>query len=263
MLTVQNVCQFLESFAPRRLAEDWDNVGLLLGDRDRGVTNVMTCLTITPETVDEAIARDVQLIVAHHPLPFRPLKRITADNVTGQMLLGLLENRIAVYSPHTAFDSAGSGINQRLAEGLGIVDPRPLEPVEGDPDGLGAGRYGRLAEPISVAEFVARTKSFLRLDGLHLVGDQSRSIDRVAVACGSAGQFLQPAMRKGCDCLVTGETNFHTCLEAKANQVTLVLPGHFASERFALEVLANALAEEFPSATIWASTEESDPLTWN
>ena len=260
--TVQHFCQFLETFAPRRLAEDWDNVGLLLGDRSRPVSNVMTCLTITPEVVTEAIEKTTQLIVTHHPLPFRPLKRITADSVTGSMLMQLLEHKIAVYSPHTSFDSTHQGINQRLAEGLGVVDPVPLEPIEGDEDGLGSGRYGKLQSATLLTDFIAVAKKFLSLDGLHVVGEASHRVTRVAVACGSAGQFLQAAKRKGCDCLVTGETNFHTCLEAKANNVALVLPGHYASERFALEVLAKLLKEEFPDTMVWPSIEESDPLTW-
>lgn len=262
MHTVQHFCQFLESFAPRRLAEDWDNVGLLVGDRNRQVANVMTCLTVTPETVDEAIANDAQLVVTHHPLPFRPVKRITADSVPGSMLLKLIENQIAVYSPHTSFDSAQQGINQRLAEGLGVVNPTPLQPIEGDPDELGAGRYGKLASPLPLNEFLEQAKSFLKINGLHCVGDSTQTVSKVAVACGSAGQFLQPALRVGCDTLVTGETNFHTCLEAKANDAALVLPGHYASERFALEVLAELLKAEFAEAKIWASNEESDPLSW-
>lgn len=262
MHTVQHFCQFMESFAPRRLAEDWDNVGLLIGDRNRNVDKVMTCLTVTPETVEEAIAQNAQMIVTHHPLPFRPVKRITADSVPGSMLLQLIEHQIAVYSPHTSFDSAQSGINQRFAEGLGIVDPIPLQPIEGDPDELGAGRYGKLASAIPLSEFLNNVKSFLKIDGLHCVGTGTQTVSKVAVACGSAGQFLQPALRVGCDCLVTGETNFHTCLEAKANKAALVLPGHYASERFALEVLAELLKDEFADATIWASVEESDPLCW-
>lgn len=262
MHTVQHFCQFLESFAPRRLAEDWDNVGLLLGDRGRIVERAMTCLTVTPESVQEAIEKQANLIITHHPLPFRPLKRITADNITGEMLLDLIENKIAVYSPHTSFDSAQAGINQRLATGLGIVKPVPLEPIENDPDGLGAGRYGDLASPILLKQFVQQVKKFLKLDGLHLVGEPTHQVSRVAVACGSAGQFLAAAKRKGCDCLVTGETNFHTCLEAKASEVALVLPGHYASERFALVVLADLLKKEFDQATIWASDKECDPLTW-
>ena len=222
----------------------------------------MTCLTITPESVKEAIDKSADLIVTHHPLPFRPLKRITADNVTGAMLLELVENKIAIYSPHTSFDSAKDGINQRLAEGLGIVEPQPLEPIEGDVDQLGSGRYGKLAQKVKLSEFITSVKQFLSLDGLHYVGTFEQTVSKVAVACGSAGQFLRTAKRQGCDCLVTGETNFHTCLEAKANSVALVLPGHFASERFALEVLASLLGQEFSDATVWASADEVDPLTW-
>ena len=102
----------------------------------------------------------------------------------------------------------------------------------------------------------------LKLEGLQIVGDLQQSVTKVAVACGSAGQFLAQAKRCGCDCLVTGETNFHTCLEAKANDVALVLPGHYASERFALEMLAEVLTVEFPDCRVWASAKESDPLSW-
>ncbi len=262
MPTVQHFCQFLESFAPRRLAEDWDNVGLLIGDRGRPADRVMTCLTITPESVKEAIERQAHLVITHHPLPFRPLKRITADNTTGEMLLDLIENKVAVYSPHTSFDSAENGINQRLAEGLGVISPQPLEPFDGDPDQLGSGRFGSLAEALPLKKFVQNVKGFLKLDGLHLVGEPLQSIRKVAVACGSAGQFLQQAKRVGCDCLVTGETNFHTCLEAKANGIALVLPGHYASERFALVLLSDLLKQEFSTAKVWASEQECDPLTW-
>ena len=262
MPTVHEFCKYLETFAPVRLAEDWDNVGLLIGDRDRSVSRAMTCLTITPESVDEAVQREAQLIVTHHPMPFRALKRITTGDVTGAMLTKLIENRVAVYSPHTAFDSAMGGINQSLAEGLKLIDPKPLEPIDGDPDQLGAGRYGDLASHISLAEFVAQTKKFLGLVGIRYVGKPDQTVSRVAVACGSAGQFLKLAGKQGCDAFVTGETNFHTCLEAKATNVALVLPGHYASERFAVEILADLLRKEFADVDVWPSNEESDPLTW-
>ena len=262
MDTVLDFCQFLGDFAPPHLAEDWDNVGLLVGDHDRPVPSAMTCLTITPESVAEAIEKKATLIVTHHPLPFRQLKQITADNVTGRMLLQLIEHQIAIYSPHTSFDSADRGINQRMAEGLGIIDPVPLQPIETDDNGLGAGRYGNLASAQSLLDVISVTKGFLRIEGLHYVGVAEQQVARVAVACGSAGKFLQWVIRAGCDCLVTGETNFHTCLEAKANQIALVLPGHFASERFAVEALADLLQKEFSNVHVWASIEESDPLAW-
>ncbi|MEX0820331.1 MAG: Nif3-like dinuclear metal center hexameric protein [Pirellulaceae bacterium] len=262
MPTVQDVCDFLEEFAPSRLAEEWDNVGLLVGDPTLAIRRVMTCLTVTPASADEATRENVDLIVSHHPIPFRPLKRLTTESVSGRLLWQLMRGGISIHSPHTRFDSAAMGINQRLAGGLGLVDIQPLVPGEDDPDGLGAGRVGDLATPLSLSECAVRLKHFLAVDGLHLVGDSTRSIERVAVACGSAGSFLGAARRRGCDLLVTGETTFHTCLEAEAMNVALLLPGHFASERFAVELLADVLAKQFADVEIWASRDEADPLHW-
>ena len=122
MPTIEALHAFLERFAPHRLAESWDNVGLLVGDRQAEVRRLMTCLTVTPTTVDEAIDGRADLIVTHHPLPFAAVKRLTSETIAGRMLLKLIAAGVAVYSPHTAFDSAAEGINQRLAEGLGLTD---------------------------------------------------------------------------------------------------------------------------------------------
>src|SRR5664279_2821773 len=126
-MNIHALAAFLEQFAPPYLAEEWDNVGLLVGDRDRELRKVMTCLTITPDSAREAIDERADLIVTHHPLPFAAVKRITADTVLGRLLLDLIAAQIAVYSPHTAFDSAPRGINARLAEGLGLRDIAPLK----------------------------------------------------------------------------------------------------------------------------------------
>ncbi len=112
MLTVEMVTEFLGRIAPLGLAEDWDNVGLLVGGPNHQVQRVMTCLTVTPNVVAEAVEGSVDLIVTHHPMPFHAVKRLTPDTPTGQMLLDLIASRVAVYSAHTAFDSAANGINQ-------------------------------------------------------------------------------------------------------------------------------------------------------
>jgi dinuclear metal center YbgI/SA1388 family protein len=260
MTTVRDVAQFLEAFAPAQLAESWDNVGLLVGTSAQPVERAMTCLTITPESVAEAIRRRAELIVSHHPLPFRPLKRLTSATPEGRLLLALIEAKIAVYSPHTAFDSAEQGINQRLAVGLQLEDIEPLVP--GAAPGSGAGRFGKLPAPRTLLELSARVKSLLAIEHTQAVGALDRSVRTVAVACGSAGEFLGPAQLAGCDVLVTGEVRFHTCLEAEAIGVGLILAGHFASERFAIEQLAEVLARQFPNLEVWASADEKDPLQW-
>src|SRR5262245_21808831 len=258
MLSLAAICDFLDEFAPPVLAAEWDNVGLLVGDRAQGVHRVVTCLTITPAVAAEAIRERADLIVTHHPLPFRPLKRLTADEPSGRILLDLIRADIAIHSPHTAFDSAAAGINQQLAESLGLKGIQPLEPA-GEGTGVGSGRFGDLTA-MTLGQLAARLKQFLKISGLHVVGDLQMPISRAAVACGSAGEFLDVAIQRGCQVLVTGETRLHTCYEAESRGVGLLLAGHYASERFGVERLAKILATHFASLHVWASRAETDPL---
>jgi dinuclear metal center YbgI/SA1388 family protein len=260
MPTVGEVAQVLEQLAPLGLAEDWDNVGLLVGESHWPADRVMTCLTVTADTVAEAIEQKANLIVSHHPLPFQPVKTITSSTTVGRLLLQLIRHSIAVYSPHTAFDSASAGINQHLAIGLGLQEIAPLKPAaSGDPE-EGSGRCGLIGEPLTRRELAERTKGFLNVDAVRLVGPESEHVVRVAIACGSGGSFLDAAVAAECDVLVTGETTFHTCLEAEARSMGLILAGHFASERFALLSLADYLTDQLSGVNVWASRTEHDPI---
>lgn len=259
-MIIQHVCQFLETFAPLRLAEDWDNVGLVVGDRQAAVNQVMTCLTVTTETVDEAIAENADLIVSHHPLPFNPVKKLNTDSVATELLWRLAGAGVSVYSPHTAFDSAAEGINETLAQKLKIGGVKPLVMADDDALGLGAGRYGRLPSETRLGDWLSEVKTEFGLPTVAVVGDVDQTVSKIGVACGSGGSFLNKAVAVGCDVLVTGEATFHTCLDAKAKGVVLVLLGHYASERFAVERLADRLQAEFKPLGVWASKRERDPI---
>ncbi len=261
-MIVSELCDFIETLAPPRLAADWDNVGLLVGDRLQPVERVMTCLTLTPLVATEAIRERAQLVVTHHPLPFRPLKRLTSDDPAGRLLLGLIRAGVAIHSPHTAFDSAAAGINEQLAEGLGLGEIRPLIPLAGEVQQLGVGRLGVCPQPQSLQQTAMRLKQFLQIGGLHIVGDPQWPIERVAIACGSAGDLLAAAIPHDCQLFVTGEARLHTAYEAEAHGIAMLLVGHYASERFGVEGLAAALAKQFPALRVWPSRDERDPLVW-
>ena len=261
MITIQHISDFLAEHAPPALAEEWDNVGLLVGDPTRPVARIMTCLTVTPVTVAEAVEERVDLLVAHHPLPFRPLKQLTTHSLPGRLLLQLIQAGVAVHSSHTAFDSSVNGINRALAEGLGLIDICPLV-ASADSAEVGSGRVGSLPSSRSLGEMAQRLKVFLQLESLQQVGGAEQIIRRVAVGCGSAGQFLTAARAAQCDLLVTGEASFHTCVEADATGIAILLPGHYASERFAMERLSATLAARFSECVVWPSRRESDPLRW-
>lgn len=266
MPQLAEVIELLERLAPTALAEDWDNVGLLAGDPARDVSAVMTCLTLTPDVAVEAVGRGAGLVVAHHPILFRPVQRLTAATSEGRMLLDLLAARIAIYSPHTGYDSAGEGINHQLAKLLDLQEPGVLrvrheaETPEGHERPLGAGRFGRLPAPLTLVEFVRLVKERLTIEAADYVGRPDARIERVAVACGSAAEFLEDAEERGCQVLLTGEARFHACLDARARGMGLVLAGHYATERPAMERLAETLAGAFPGLHCWASEVECDPL---
>src|SRR5207253_491266 len=131
LMTVADVVDFLQQFAPPRLAASWDNVGLLLGDDAAAVERVLTCLTVTPESAAEAIDEHAQLIVTHHPILFRPTQRITTATPEGRILLALAQAGVAVYSPHTAFDNATGGINDILAQRLQLTQVQALRRQDG------------------------------------------------------------------------------------------------------------------------------------
>jgi dinuclear metal center YbgI/SA1388 family protein len=260
MTTVDAIIVQLEELAPLARAEEWDNVGLLVGDRQREVRRLMTCLTVTPTTTAEAIAERADLIVVHHPIPFRPVARLTTDTTTGRMLWELVGAGVSVYSAHTAFDSAIGGINEQWATKLGLQEIQCLVDSPAAAPGVGSGRWGQVSPSLTLAEFAERVKGVLSTAKASIVGEEGQQVTRVAVACGSGGSFLDAARANGCDCLLTGETNFHTCLEAEANGGGLVLCGHYASERFAMETLAERLAARFPDVDVWASRTERDPV---
>jgi len=253
----------MSEIAPLRLAEDWDNVGLLLGDRSAPARRIMTCLTITPAVVEEAEQENADLVIAHHPLPFKPLAKINTDSVAGELVWRLCRAGVALYSAHTAYDSAVGGINDQWCEALGIVQRLPLiatlppNPAISDANPIGAGRFGDLPQPRRAIELLDAAAAFSGATRPRLVGDPERMVRRVGVACGSGGSFLGAARRVGCEFLLSGEATFHNCLEAENTSVSLGLVGHYASERFAMKSLARRLQTSLENVKIKANTSDT------
>lgn len=259
--SLRTVCDRLGELAPLSLAEPWDNVGLLVGDVDASVGRVMTCLTVTPGVAAEAIDRGCDLLVAHHPLPFKPLDRLTSESPTGRLLLRLIRGGVAVYSAHTAFDSAAGGINQQWAELLRLEDVGPLVGVEGDGPAAGTGRRGRLPAPQPLDAFIRQAARLVGVTTARRVGPGDRPVRKVGVACGSGGSFVAAARDGGCDVLLTGEATLHTCLEAEARGLALGLLGHHASEHFAMRRLGEQLAACLPGIEYSESEADRDPVS--
>jgi len=259
MVTASDIADYLDQIAPPELAESWDNAGLLLGRRQTVVPRLLTCLTLTQLVAEEAVECGARMVVTHHPILFRGTKRITDESAEGRLLLTLAEAGIAVFSPHTRFDSCTNGINQQIAEALGLQDIRPIRPSLIHPE-TGTGRIGTFAAPVSQTEFLRRLRQQSHASYLEYSLGHQDTVCRVAIGCGAASELLEDAVRLGCDTFVTGEARFHSVLESQSHGIRLVLMGHFASERPGIAALAGVLSKQFPSVDCRVSTREFSPL---
>jgi dinuclear metal center YbgI/SA1388 family protein len=261
---IDHVIKIIEDYIPPRLAESWDNVGLLWGDRQQPVTGILTCLTLTLEVAEEALARGANLIVTHHPLPFQPIRQVTTDSVQGTILWRLARGGVSVYSSHTAFDSTYSGINERLAQLLELdkIEPLILHESSDETDSIrvGAGRLGYREDGTTLGQIARQLMAALGLDHVRVVGPDDHPACGVAVACGSGSSLFDVAAEKGARAVVTGEASFHALLSARSAGMGVVLMGHYASERFALEWLAEWIADMVPEVKVEASRAEQDPI---
>jgi len=253
---VSEIEQYLCEMSPLALAESWDNVGLLMGRRSALVDKVMTCLTLSPDVAEEGSGAGVGLIITHHPFPFKPGCKYTDATVEGGVFLRLLENRIAVFSSHTAFDGAPEGINELILRGLGFSEMEPIVVK----DGL-AGGVGRMTRAErSIERILEDLKTLFLIDQFSIVKAKPKT-KKVGVVCGAGGDFVLTAHAKGVDCLITGEATFHQCLLARSLGMTLILVGHYASERFAMEIMAKKIGLKFPDLKVFASSVEANPVS--
>jgi dinuclear metal center YbgI/SA1388 family protein len=264
---VKDVIDILEEMAPSRYAEDWDNPGLQVGLLTQGVHKIMVSLDPTRDAVKRAIKSQAQLLLTHHPLIYRPLRRLDRSCYPGDVITEALAHDISVVSAHTNLDVAKGGMNDMLAEFLGLEQPailQNLDEKEGQEAGLG--RIGRLAEPVSLATLINQLKIKFGLDTVKVQGDTDRTIRRIAVVGGSGGSLAGIAAQQGADALITGDIGHHHALDARGLGLALIDIGHFHSEKKALSLLASKLEKDFQERN-WKVVlefyeEESDPLVY-
>lgn len=256
MARVKDIYQYMNTIAPFATQMDFDNAGLLVGRSDACVERVLVALDITTEVIREAIELGAQLIVAHHPVIFHPLKAVADGDVTGEKVLSLAEHRIAAICAHTNLDAAQDGINDLLARRLGLTDIEQLHPdgvdEQGRPYGIGRVGVRNTNEQLDTVAFARQVKAELNAAGVRCM-DAGKPVCRVAVGGGSCGSMLHDAVAAGCDTFVTADVKYDVFLEAKELGINLLDAGHFATENVVVEPLACGLQEAFPELTVQVS----------
>ena len=259
MTTVADILKFIESIAPPYMKEDWDNVGLLCGRRNREVRKVLVALDPFRSVIDEAIEEKADLIVTHHPLVFRDnLTAVNEETQTGRNLLTLIEHGIAAINAHTNLDLAPGGINDVLAAALGLEAIQVITPEGSDDVGRPYGllRSGTVEEQ-PLEAFLAAVKNNLHCDGLRYV-DGGKSVRKVAVGGGSCADGMYEAADAGCDTFVTADVKYNQFRTAYELGLNLIDAGHFHTENPTMPILASKLQAAFPQVEVKFSANHRD-----
>ena len=266
-MKIKEIVSALERFAPLPLQESYDNAGLQTGLTDAEATGALLCLDVTEAVIDEAIALGYNLVVSHHPLVFRGVKSITGRDYVGRCLLKAIKNDIALYAAHTNLDNAPGGVNFAIARKLGLEDVRFLAPQDGSgQEGYPAPEAGGGRNPDDVVLKSSRGHGF-RVKKTFEAGCvrhsrmTGRQIRTVAL-CGGAGSFLiADAVAAGADVFLTGEIRYHEYF-GHEREILLAEIGHYESEQYTRQLLADILHEQCPSLKVEITKINTNPIKY-
>ncbi|PKN62543.1 MAG: Nif3-like dinuclear metal center hexameric protein [Deltaproteobacteria bacterium HGW-Deltaproteobacteria-15] len=263
--TIKDLMSLLNTIAPSNISEEWDNPGLQVGSLTQGIDKIMLSLDPTVEAVREAARKRAQVLLAHHPLLFRPVSCLDLDKFPGNVIHESLSGGVSIIAVHTNLDGAAEGINHILAELLGLGDVEPLQSIPQYPAG-GLGRIGFLDEHMAVDVLAEKLKTMLSAEKVRIIGSTDSAARRIAVMGGAGGSMIWKASEMGADVFITGDVTYHQALEAKALGLIVIDAGHFCTERTAFIHFADKLRHLFQQARFAVEVEvyrgERDPFLY-
>ena len=242
MVKLDKILDFLCDFAPMEFSESYDNVGLLVGDKNKGINKVLVTLDADEKVVDDAQKNGCELIISHHPLIFTPIKRITEDNSTSKSIIKLIKNDISLISMHTNFDSVNSGLCDLFLDKIAKTQDKTS--IEGDPEN-GLGRIAEICEEKSLFDILNTVKKEFKTDNLKYIGDLDKRIKKIAVCNGGGADFLYNAHELGADLYISGDFKYHHARFAYENGIALIDVPHYNAEIIFCEYLNELLNKEF------------------
>lgn len=251
-MKLKDFCRRMDSIAPQELAMEYDNVGLLIAPEHDEIKKVLVALDCTPTTAEEAISWGADLLLTHHPILFHPVQNLSGEHSEMIAIRKLMRHGIGHFATHTNFDACEGGVNDTLAQHLGLrsVRPLPSEPL---------GRMGELAEPIPFAEFASRIETLLHTTVLS-IGSPDTLIRTVGLIGGGGGGEAVKAWQDGCDAYVTGEMRHHESLEAQRCGICCAVAGHYETEVLAMKSLIDRLQTEENDVQYQLTCTERSPF---
>ena len=250
-MTVKELYEKLDTLIPRALSCEWDNDGdMCIPSPDNEVNTVLISLDPSEKAIKTAISVGAQLIITHHPLIFRPIKHLSSDPCSDK-LIKLIKSNISLFSFHTRLDALDGGVNDTLAEMLGLKNIEKF-----GPEGEKIGRIGELEAPVTAPQFAAAVRDTLGAASVSLC-DCGKSVSRVALVGGDGGDFLDAADDAGADLYLTGSIGYNKQNEGYERSISILTAGHYHTEAPICGKLAKMLREIDPDIkTISFSSNE-------
>ncbi len=260
-MKIREVLEYLENIAPLILQEPYDNAGLLCGNREGELKDVLVCLDSTEAVVDEAIKKNCNLIIAHHPIVFTGLKSLTGSTYIERTLIKALKNDIAIYAIHTNLDNIHlKGVNKKIADKLGLINTKILKPVDYDPE-IGAGLLGELETEWDAMEFLRHIKAKMQVSSLKYTPILKKTIQKVAV-CGGSGSFLlADAIAHSADIFISSDYKYHQFFDSN-NEIVIADIGHYESEFYTIELIKELLSEKFTKFAAHCTQVNTNPINY-
>ena len=265
-MRIREITDAIEQYAPLRLQEEWDNAGIQVGDPEADITGVLLCTDATEAVVAEAIDRGFNLVISHHPLIFRGLKKIMGRTPVERTVAMAIKHDITIYSAHTNMDSAWQGVSFRMADKIGMtrvtfLDDNRVDPY-GDSDSTqaGCGVIGDI-EPMPAREVLKRVKAAFEVGAVRYSGDGERIVNRVALCGGAGGFLLDKAVEQGAQLYVTADMRYHDFLD-NAQRIVVADIGHYESEHFTKEIFLEIIQKKNPTFAVAFAKNELNQVNY-
>lgn len=256
MTSVSDIYKYLEDYAPNYLAFERDNVGLIVGRADKKVNKVLLTLDVDENVADEAVEKGCDMIISHHPLMFNPIKHLTSESPMQRAIMTLISNDIPLFSAHTNLDCVHGGLNDYLAEKLGIVSKSVVE-VCGEYKGheYGFGRVGEIPAEITLKDMIENVIDSLKISGVKYVGELNKKVKKIVVNCGGGADEMNWCINNNVDLFITGDVKYNPARDAYENGMYVIDAGHFETEYIVKELFENILSEKFSDVEFIKSEE--------
>ena len=265
MATIQDVYNHLHTVAPFQYQEQYDNAGILVGSPSTKVTGVITCLDSTEAVIDEAISKGANLVIAHHPIVFRGLKRFTGRNYIEKTVIKAIKNDIGIIAIHTNLDNViNHGVNERIAQQIGLINIKPLSvksEIDQSQGPVGSGVIGELKQSTPELTFLKNLKVDMNAALVKHTRLLGKPINRVAVCGGVGGFLLGDAIKNRADVFVTSDYKYHEFFDAN-NEIIIADIGHYESEQFTINLLQEIISRKFSTFAAQCTEVVTNPVNY-